>query len=195
MTATGTALIRVTEGQIVAGEEFRMAVESLAQRAAALCTVKDLPSYQSGLEIVSSGRRDAKAIEALAEPERLRLAAALADLRAQRDKIIAEIEAVVGPIEDACRKWRLAEQEAAAREEARLNKGKRPEARVEVKPNTPPVPGARLVTRYRVEVVNARKVKREWLVPDLARIAEKARHDKDPALTEREVGGIRVIKE
>ena len=200
-----TAIIKVTEGQLVAGEEYRLALEDMRKRAAALAKVKDVESYGRGLEIVSRGRSDVKQITALYEVERLRLSAPLEELRKQYKALIAEIEAVVGPVERDCSRWRIAEQDAAKREQEKLNKGKRAADRVEVKPNLNSVPGARLVTKYRVEIPNERKLK-EWLMRhaafheylwiDFDGIAKRAREQKDPQKTEEEFGGlIKVWKE
>lgn len=194
MNTTELALVVVQEGRLVAGREFSLALESLKGLCEGL-VVADASSCQQARELVKKGRDDIKAIEAAAEPERLRIRKALDDLLAARNKMQQQFSAIIDPLDRKVRDWAIAEQEAAAKEEAKLNKGKRAEDRVEVKPNLTPVPGTRLVIRYKVEVINESKVKREWMTPNLPAIGKKAREDQDPELTMREVGGIRVTKD
>lgn len=192
MATQENALILVHEGQIQLGNEFMVRLGDIESDVRALKPITDTASYEAAMEVWGRGRREMKTIETLAEPERQRLQNALAELRDQRNKLIGKFEKAVGPTGEAAREWFLAERKAAADEQAKLNKGKTAENRVSVTPNIPAVAGTRIVPKYRSEVVNLSKVKREWMVPDIQAINAQARKDQDPAKTEKAVGGIKV---
>ena len=119
MSTAEQAIIKVVDGQIVAGAEFQLALNDLRDAAAAII-VADKSSCTSGKELVKRGRDDIKAITAAAEPERLRLQKALKALRGQRDKMIAEFSAFIDPLDRKCRDYDIAEKEATERERRRL---------------------------------------------------------------------------
>lgn len=129
---------------------------------------------------------------AAAEPERLRLQAALDELRDQRNKIVALITSQFSRLDGEARAWNINERNAAQAEQDKINKGKRIENRVQVSPNLPSVPGQRVVPHYRYEVVDVTKIKREFMKPDDVKIGQKLRTDKDIKKSEREIGGIRA---
>jgi hypothetical protein len=68
----------------------------------------------------------------------------------------------------------------------------KPSERVIVKPSIPSTGAARIVAHYRSKVTDAKKVKRQFLIPDEKAINAKARKDQDVQKTMREVGGVLV---
>jgi chromosome segregation ATPase len=156
MSATDTtALIHVTDGQIVAGPELEFAIKDLTARAELVKAVSDQESYAEALEICADGEADVKMIRAAAEPERLRLQRILDELRDQRNVVIKQIEDITSPLNRMARDWNINRERAEAKaEEDRVNRGKKPEQRVHVQPNIPTVPGKRIVLHYRAEVLN-----------------------------------------
>jgi len=208
MSTTETALIRVVEGQIVAADELRLTLDDLKTRAQGI-VVHDNPSCERALEVVKSGKEAIKQITAIAEPERLRLDTALKELRFQRDKLIQPFSEVITPLEKQARDYRIAEQEAARAEQAKLNKGKAAEDRVEVKPDVPNVPGVRFQTRYKAEVVNeeelveaflrARGDRRDYLRKFICANADalnrEAREVKDMEKLTKAIPGVRFWRE
>jgi chromosome segregation ATPase len=195
MATQETALIRVIDGHIVAADEFRLALDDLRSKVAAASPVTDQQTYAEAQEIVRQKNQEIKMVLALAEPELSALRRRLEDLRNERDKFAAEFETITSQLETQARQWNLTERQAALAEQKDMNYGKTTEKRITVAPNIPSVPGVRVVAKYRAEILDASKVKRAWLVPDLKAIEKKAREDKDPAKTEKEVGGIRVRME
>ena len=117
---TSTALIQVVEGQIVESNALRLELTALQERAANL-VVHDPATCEEAKRIVKAGKDAMKSIEALAEPERIRLNNALVELRAQRDKLAGTFGVIV---EDADRKrkaWEAEERRKAQLEEDRKN--------------------------------------------------------------------------
>lgn len=188
-------LIRVTDGHVVAGTELLLAIESLRERASNLAPIQDQHTYAEAMEIVAKGKQEIKAVEVLAEPELAALRNRANELRGQRDKITGQITDIIGPIEKQAREWNLREREAAAAEQAKLNKGKRAEDRVHVEPSIPTVPGVQVRAKYRFEVVDISKMKREFLCPDEVKINAKLREEKNPEKSAKEIGGIRAWRE
>jgi pyruvate/2-oxoglutarate dehydrogenase complex dihydrolipoamide acyltransferase (E2) component len=129
--SSGTALIRVVDGEIQTGNEFALAIQNLTRAASALEVVKDRETCGLALEVVSRGKADIKSIMALAEPERVRLDKLKKDLLADRDQIVAQIEAVISPIERQARDWNILERQRAEAEERRLNEERQRKAREE----------------------------------------------------------------
>jgi hypothetical protein len=197
-------IIRVQEGTIVEGAEFRLALDNLRELAKGL-VVTDQASATEAKEIVKKCTDITNQITAIAEPERLRRKGLLSEWTNMRDKMIAEFTSISSPLDTAVRKFNLAEQDGARAEQTKLNKGKRAEDRVVVQPNIARVPGTRFQPRYRAEIVDVSKIRRDWLLDALTRdpgrawlktAAEaQARQDKDPATTEKKIGGVRVHKE
>jgi len=195
MATETQALIRVIDGKIEQAGEFQLALAELRRDVQAIEAVKDQDSYALAREVVARGRNKIKEIEAAAEPERIRLQNALSDLRSQRAKLTAQFEEVIAAIDKQSREWNLAEQDAARKEQEQLNKGQRAENRVTVKPSIPSAPpSGRVIVHYEVEVVNVSKVKRAFMMPNLVKMREQARDDKDPKATEKKIGGVRVIR-
>jgi hypothetical protein len=194
MSSTAIELVKIEEGRLVVGAEFSLALENLKKLCQGL-TVTDRDTCEQARHLVKQSSDTVKAIFAAAEPERIRLRAALDELLGQRDRMAAQFTSVTDWLDKEARKWAIQEQEAAKAEQDRLNKGKRAEQRVEVKPNVPTVPGTRLVIKYRCDVLDVSKVKREWMTPDIQAIQAEARKDQDPAKTEKKVGGVRIRKE
>lgn len=191
MSTTETALVKVEEGKIVAGQELHLLLGELAGSAEHL-VVHDKATCEEALELAKRKDDAIKFVMAAAEPERLRLRSALEKLLGERDKIVAALQSTVNRPELEARAWNIKERQDAKAEQDKLNKGQRTENRVEVKPNLPSVPGKRIVLHYRCEVLDASKVKRDWMVPDVQAIERQARDDKDPAKTEKAVGGVRI---
>ena len=191
MSTTETALVKVEEGKIVAGQELHLLLGELAGSAEHL-VVHDKATCEEALELAKRKDDAIKFVMAAAEPERLRLRSALEKLLGERDKIVAALQSTVNRLELEARAWNIKERQDAKAEQDKLNKGQRAENRVEVKPNLPSVPGKRIVLHYRCEVLDASKVKRDWMVPDVQAIERQARDDKDPAKTEKAVGGVRI---
>lgn len=191
MSTTETALVKVEEGKIVAGQELHLLLGELAGSAEHL-VVHDKATCEEALELAKRKDDAIKFVMAAAEPERLRLRSALEKLLGERDKIVAALQSTVNRPELEARAWNIKERQDAKAEQDKLNKGQRAENRVEVKPNLPSVPGKRIVLHYRCEVLDASKVKRDWMVPDVQAIERQARDDKDPAKTEKAVGGVRI---
>jgi hypothetical protein len=164
------------------------------------------------LEVCKRGSDAIKFVLAAAEPERMRLQRAKDELIAKRDRIIATITTAYDGLERNARQWNLNEKAAAQREQDRINaanraaaeqfnKGKRQEKRipmptpVHVAPSIPTVPGKRMVDHYRFEVLDAKKIKKEFFAIDDVKIGAKCRSDKNPKKSEQEIGpdgGIRV---
>lgn len=191
MSTTETALVKVEEGKIVAGQELHLLLGELAGSAEHL-VVHDKATCEEALELAKRKDDAIKFVMAAAEPERLRLRSALEKLLGERDKIVAALQSTVNRLELEARAWNIKERQDAKAEQDKLNKGQRAENRVEVKPNLPSVPGKRIVLHYRCEVLDASKVKRDWMVPDVQAIERQACDDKDPAKTEKAVGGVRI---
>jgi hypothetical protein len=117
---SSTALIQVVEGQIVEGAALKLELAVLQERAANL-VVHDSATCEEAKRIVKAGKDAMKSIEALAEPERIRLNNALVELRAQRDKLAGTFGVIV---EDADRKrkaWEAEERRKAEEEQRRIN--------------------------------------------------------------------------
>jgi hypothetical protein len=195
MATTETALIRVVEGKFVASNEFLLAISDLTSKVALAKPVTDQQTYAEAQEIVRQKNQEIKMVMALAEPELSALRNRLEELRGDRDKFLAQFESITSPLETQARQWNVNERQAALAEQKDLNHGQRQENRVTVKPDIPSVAGVRVVAKYRADILDASKVKRAYLVPDIKAIEKKAREDKDPAKTEKEVGGIRVRME
>ena len=194
--ATDTqSLILVIDGELQKGTEFSLALGEVRELCSAIESVHDKDTCELARIVIAKARERVKEITALAEPERLRLQRALNELRTQRDKMIGEFEALIAPIDRQQREWTIAEQDAARAEQEKLNKGQRAENRVVVKPDTPSVSGARFVPHYDYEVADAKKIKRDYLVPNAVKIREeirKAAKAGNPKYAEKVVGGIRV---
>ena len=201
MATEAQAIIKVVEGRIVPGTEFALALDDIRAQAKALKLVEgmippqDRDTCEEAKRVVKRGNDLINAIFAAAEPERLRLQGMLDALRDKRAMLVAQFANITGPLDTEVRAWSIREQEAAKKEQDKINKGKRAEDRIIVKPNVPAVSGTRFVVHYRADVVNVSKVKREWMMPDLVSINAEARKDKDPQKTEAKVGGIKVWKE
>ena len=195
MATETQALIRVIDGKIEAASEFQLALAELRRDVQAIEAVKDQDSYALAREVVARGRNKIKEIEAAAEPERIRLQNALNELRAQRNKLTALFETEIAALDTQSRQWNIGEQEAAAKEQAELNKGQRAENRVTVKPSIPSAPpSGRVIIHFDYEVTDFSKIKREFLIDNPQKIREQARKDRDPRKTEKTVGGIRVTR-
>lgn len=195
MATTETALIRVIDGAFVIGQEYQLALTSLKSKVAALVPVQDQHSYEETMEVVRQGRDEIKMLMAIAEPEIVAARRRLEELRSQRDAFVAQFASAFAMNESQARTWNLNERNAALAEQKDMNYGKPAEKRVTVQPNIPAVAGTRVIPHYRADILDASKVKRAYLMPDIKAIEKKAREDKDPAKTEKEVGGIRVRME
>ena len=191
---TGLARVTVVDGQLVVGQELQLALGTLRQRAEGL-VVSSKETSTEAKQIAKDGRDDINLVIAAAEPERLRRKRELDSWVADRDKIVAEFATVIDPLTKAAREYDIAEVNAAQAEQADLNHGQRAENRVSVKPNVEAVAGTRFVPKYRCTVLNAAKVARKWLTPDIKAIEGQARKDKNPAQTEKAVGGVRITRE
>jgi flagellar biosynthesis GTPase FlhF len=121
---TSTALIVVTNGEIQKGQEFQIALKTLRDRAEGL-VVRDKNTCEEAKGIIKDGKDAMRSIEALAEPERIRLQNALTELRSQRDKLAGMFGVIV---EDADRKrkaWEAEERRKAEEEQRRINEENR----------------------------------------------------------------------
>lgn len=189
------AVATVVNGKLVLPKEFEITLGILKDRAAALGSVENQDKYQEALALARDCKQEIKAIEALAEPERIALQNRTNALRESVKTVLAPLNAILAPVDQAARQYKIHETEEAQKEQARLNKGKKADHRVQVKPALEGVAGARgPIIRYEVDLVDAELVKRAYLAPDMKRIGELARKDQNPAKTEKTVGGIRVRK-
>jgi len=125
-------------------------------------------------------------------------------LQEQEKALTAPADALLFDLERKRKEWANKEREAAAKEQERINEAARKEAAknhekrptpITVKPSIPTVPGLRNTVNYKFEVVDATKVRKDWLIPDLVAIGQKVRSDKDPEQSMKEIGGIRAWKE
>lgn len=66
---------------------------------------------------------------------------------------------------------------------------------VRVAPSVPKVSGIKARVNYKFQITNPRAVKPQFTKPDEVAIGTKVRADKDPAQSEREIGGIHVWTE
>lgn len=207
MSTDAISIVKVIDGQIVQGEELHIFLSELSKQAKGI-VVSDQTTYSDALEICKRAGDACKQVMLAAEPERLELRRRLDELLSQRDKVIVAIQSQVAQLEQTARTWNLNEKAAAKREQDRINEearkaaekanfGKRAANRVEpvvvnVAPNIPTVPGKRIIERYRFELLDLSKVKREFLCLNETKVNMKLRTDKDAAKSEREIGGIRV---
>jgi hypothetical protein len=186
-------LIKVIDGKFVIQDEFKLAKLNLQELAAKITEVTNPDQYIEAMSLVAKGKADVRLIEALAEPEILAARNRLEQLRHDRDAVLFEIWGVVSPVEAMARKWNLhVERPAAKAEEKEINKGVKPTERVIVKPSIPSTGASRIVAHYRSKVIDAKKVKKQFLIPDEKAINAKARKDQDILKTMREVGGVIV---
>jgi hypothetical protein len=195
MATTESAIIKVIDGQLVIGQEFQLALTDLKSKVDALRPVTDQQTYEEAMVVVRQSEQECKMIMVLAEPELAMLRGRLEKLRDQRNVLMAQFSGLTANFEQQARTWNFNERQAALAEQKDLNHGQRAENRVIVKPNIPAVAGTRIVAKYRADILDASKVKRAYLVPDVKAIEKKARDDKDPAKTEKEVGGVRIRME
>lgn len=192
MSTAETAIIRIENGQIVAGTEFQLVLATIRERAEGL-VVHDTQTSTEAKQLVQKTKDEVKAITAAAEPRRLYLKRQLDEFVAKRDLMIAQFTDITDPLAKAAREYDIAEVNNAQAEQADLNHGQRAENRVSVKPNVEAVTGTRFVPKYRAEILDASKIKREWMSPDIPRMEAEARKDKNPAVTQKKIGaGVRI---
>lgn len=169
------ALIVVTEGKLVEGVQYQIALADLAERAKLITRVDSANMYAEAVEICARAKSYMKSIEASAEPERLRLQGELADLRTKRDLLTKGFDIVKEPLERMAAAWKAAERKSAQLEQDTLNKKRNGQEPVRVAPNIPAVPGARAHVNYSAEVVDADKILQAyvWALrrPDKKRVA------------------------
>lgn len=189
--ASGSEIIKVIDGQLVVGHELNQLVIHLASEASQI-VVHDADTYSDALEICKQSLDAQKMVMAAAEPRRLELRRQLDELLKQRDSIIVRLQSCVAQKEKEAREWHFAEKQAAADEEAKMNRGQRIENRVSVAPNIPSVPGKRVIPHYRYKVLDLSKMKREFMDDNTTKINEKLRKDADVKKSMREIGGIQA---
>lgn len=187
------SIIHIVDGQLMLGNELRLALAQLRKDAEGFI-VHDSATCAEARQIAKRASDEIKQIIAACEPERLHRKKILQDWVDARDLLMAEFSAVGYPLEKAAREYNIAEVNAAQAEQQKLNKGQRAEHRVTVKPDIQTVSGTRFVVKYRCQVLNKSKIKREWMMPDIQRIEAEARSDKDPAKTEAKVGGVKILR-
>lgn len=147
------ALIVVTDGQLVAGTQYQIALADLAERAKLITRVDSANMYAEALEICARAKSYMKSIEASAEPERIRLRGELANLSTKRDRMAAAFIEVVAPLEQMANAWKAAERKAAQLEQDTLNKKRNGQEPIKVQPNIPSVAGTRAHVNYSAELL------------------------------------------
>jgi hypothetical protein len=195
MATAENAIIRVIEGDFVVGQEYQLALNDLRSKAQEIVAVSDQHSYEEAMAVVRQGQLEMKTIAAGCEPTLIALRRRLEELRGQRDAFVGQFQEAIASVEKQAREWNIAERNAALAEQKDLNKGQRAENRVTVAPSIPSVAGTRVIVRYRAELVDISKVKRAFMTWDEKAILAEARKDKDPDVTEKKVGGVRIRQE
>jgi hypothetical protein len=188
-----TAIISVVEGQIVVGNELSLLVKQLLEDSSKL-VVHDQDTYIQAQTIVKRGDDAVKFIEAAAEPERIVLHGRYKEFLARRDEVIASVRTAYSSLAEKARQWNIAERQRAADEQAKLNKGKKPENQVVVAPAIPQAAKG-VIVHWRFEVVNAKKIKPQFMCPDEKAILKRIREIGDVKKAEAEIGGIKVRME
>lgn len=198
------ALIQVVNGELVQGTQYQIALADLAERVQLISHVDDAHSYAEAVELISKAKDYAKAIEAHAEPERIRLQGELSELRAQRDKMATAFTDVTKPLFTMAMQWKESERKAAQLEQDTLNKKRNGQEPVRVAPNIPTVPGARAHVNYSAVVVDEdklisayiasrgdkRKYLRQFVKVDIQALNTEARRVKSAKTLESMIPGI-----
>lgn len=134
-------------------------------------------------------------------------------LKQHENAVANRCEQIEGIILPKMKAFELAEREAAKKEEAALNKGKKPEERGRVEPSLPSVQGYRKTVNYPIEVTSTEefvkafihavhrkdrervKFLAKFLVLDEKALGEHARNLKSPEEFMKQVPGVRCWKD
>lgn len=202
-----TALLTVTNGELIAGTQYQLALASLAEQAQAITEVRDQTQYTEAVELCAKAKGYTRSLIAEAEPALIGARKTLSDLRDMRDKMIYAFELIADPLEKMATDWKAAERKAAQLEQEKLNKRRNGEP-IKVQPNIPAVPGTRAHVNYSAELededrfllaflrapTERRRYLRQFLKVDMQAVCAEARKVKNAKELQRLIPGIRGIE-
>lgn len=202
-----TALLTVTNGELVAGTQYQLALASLAEQAQAITEVRNQSQYTEAVELCAKAKGYTRSLIAEAEPALIEARQRVNILRDMRDKMIHAFELIADPLEKMATDWKAAERYAAQVEQEKLNKRRDGEP-IKVQPNIPAVAGTRAHVNYSAELVDKdlflrvflrgtiaqRKYLMQFLTVDMRTVNEEARRIKSAKKLESVIPGIRGVE-
>ena len=149
----------------------------------------DLQAKQYEVEVKSYF----KAVDLFADGEIQDVKERLGKLTVAKKLLLAPLQAVYEKVRQLRRAWEENERKEAEKEASKLSKKHGQE--IDVKPSIPTVAGVQSRRNWKFNVKDAKKVKREWMMPDYGRIGQKVRELQDKEKAEKLIGGIEVWSE